>query len=520
MTEPRTSLDCDLLVIGGGINGVGVARDAAGRGLRVVLCEKDDLARHTSSASTKLVHGGLRYLEHYEFQLVRKSLSERELLLRAAPHLVSPLRFALPHGPGGRPAWLIRAGLFLYDHLARRRILPGSEMVRLAGSPLGAPLQDGFRRAFLYSDAWVDDARLVVANAIDAAEHGARILTGTRCVGARPEGGGWRVTLRAASGQERALTARAVVNAGGPFAAEVVRRVLARPGARALRLVKGSHIVVPRLFDHDTAYLFQNADGRVSFAIPYQGDFTLVGTTDVEHRGHPDDVAVAPEEIAYLCEAANRYFRRPIGPADVVWSFAGVRPLLEEPDVENPAALTRDYRLELSTDPAPWLDVWGGKLTTYRRLAEEVLALLLPALGSAAPPWTAGAPLPGGDLAEPGRTVRHYPFDAFLRGLEARHPWLPPALATRYARAYGTRAERILAGARRLEDLGEELTPGLREAEARHLVHAEWARTPDDVLWRRSKLGLRAARADVERLARWLEAERPAGGELARAGGG
>jgi glycerol-3-phosphate dehydrogenase len=509
MDDPTPSLTCDLLVIGGGINGTGIARDAAGRGLRVVLCEKDDLASHTSSASTKLIHGGLRYLEHLELGLVRKSLAERELLLRAAPHLVTPLRFAMPHEAHARPAWMIRAGLFLYDHLARRKILPGSTMVRLAGTPLGAPLKDRFRRAFLYSDAWADDARLVVANALDAADRGARILTRTRCTGARPHDGGWRATLRPERGGEVEVTARALVNAAGPFAAEVVRHVLGREAAPTLRLVKGSHVVVRRLFDHHTAYLFQNPDRRITFAIPYEEDFTLIGTTDVEHRGAPDRVAIAPEEVDYLCAATNRYFRREIGPADVVWSYSGVRPLLDDAEIANPSALTRDYRLDLELAPAPLLNVWGGKLTTYRRLAEEVLERLRPVVGASARPWTAHAPLPGGDLVEPGRLVPTYDFAAFLARFGARWPWVPAALARRWARAYGTRAEAFLSGARRLEDLGDRLLDGLYEAEARHLVEREWARSAEDILWRRTKLGLRASPADVARLEAWLAGSRP-----------
>jgi glycerol-3-phosphate dehydrogenase len=501
---PAAAIDCDLLVIGGGINGVGVARDAAGRGLRVVLCEKDDLAQHTSSASTKLVHGGLRYLEFYEFGLVKKSLAERETLLRTAPFLVTPLRFAMPHAPGARPAWMIRAGLFLYDHLARRQILPGSTMVRLAGTPLAQPLEDRFRRAFLYSDAWVDDARLVVLNAVDAAERGATVLTRTACTSAVAEGGRWRATLAPAGGAPLEVTARAIVNAAGPFASAVAHDVLGQAHAPRLRLVKGSHIVVRRLFDHDTAYLFQNQDGRISFAIPYQDAFTLIGTTDVEHPGDPDHVRIDADEVRYLCEATNRYFRRKIGPADVVWSYSGVRPLLDEADVANPSKLTRDYRLDLALAPAPLLDVWGGKLTTYRRLAEEVLEKLDPALGVAARPWTAGAPLPGGDLDAPGRPVARYEPAAALARLRARWPFLPGPLALRLFRAYGSRADRILDGARSLADLGEPILPGLHPAELRYLVEQEWARTAEDVLWRRSKLGLHASAEEVARLGEWL----------------
>jgi glycerol-3-phosphate dehydrogenase len=506
-SEPRpTFLSCDLLVIGGGINGAGIARDAAGRGLAVVLCEKDDLAAHTSSASTKLIHGGLRYLEFYEFGLVRKSLAEREVLLRAAPHIVRPLRFVMPHDAAQRPAWMIRTGLFLYDHLARRRILPGSGMVRLAGSELAAPLQERFRRAFVYSDGFVDDARLVVLTAVDAAERGARVLTRTRCVRARAAGGRWHALLRGPDGADIEVTARALVNAAGPWAAAVAREVVGLAATPPLRLIKGSHLVVPKLYEHDKAYLFQNPDRRVIFAIPFQGDFTLIGTTEVEVPGDGDRVAAAPDEVEYLCAMVSRYFRRQITPRDVVWSYAGVRPLLAE-DVSSPSAITRDYRLELDLTPAPLLQVWGGKITTYRRLAEQVLERLLPALGSSAPPWTARAPLPGGDLGEPGRTVSDPDgsFHAFASELRRRRPWLPGALALRYARLYGTRAERFLDGAQGLADLGEPILLDLHEAEARYLVEQEWARRAEDVLWRRTKLGLRCTKEDAARLEAWLE---------------
>ena len=501
--DSAPTLSCDLLVIGGGINGVGIARDAAGRGLKVVLCEKDDLAQHTSSASTKLIHGGLRYLEHYEFGLVRKSLVERELLLRAAPHIIWPLRFVMPHDAAQRPAWMIRAGLFLYDHLARRRVLPGSSMVPLAGTPIGAPLQERFHRAFVYSDGWVDDSRLVILTAVDAAERGARIMTRTRCVGARAVEGRWRATLEEGQGRRTEVIARALVNAAGPWAAHVVREVLARDAAVPLRLIKGSHLVVPRLFEHGSAYLFQNPDKRIIFAIPFQGDFTLLGTTDVEFSGDLDRAAIEREEVEYLCTMANRYFRRQIGPSDVVWSYSGVRPLLDD-DGANASTLTRDYRLEFETAPSPLLNVWGGKITTYRKLAEEAMKLLLPPLGHSAPPWTARAHLPGGDLGPEGERNAGDPFDRFLTGFSLRRPWLPAPLAHRYARAYGTRAERFLAGAQGLSDLGERLATDLYAVEARYLVKLEWARSAEDILWRRTKLGLRCTPEDAARLDAWL----------------
>jgi glycerol-3-phosphate dehydrogenase len=503
MSAPSPTDAYDLLVIGGGINGTGIARDAAGRGLKVLLCEKDDLARHTSSASTKLIHGGLRYLEHYEFGLVRKSLAEREVLMRAAPHLVSPLRFVMPHDAAQRPAWFLRAGLFLYDHLAPRRLLPPSRQIRLAGTPLAAPLQARFALAFEYSDGWVDDARLVVMNAVDAALRGAVILTRTRCAKAAAEGAGWRVTLAGPSGPPREVRAAALVNAAGPFAGRVVHEVLGERTERGLRLIKGSHLVVPRLFEHDHAYLFQNPDRRVIFAIPYHGEFTLIGTTDVEFHGDLDRIEADAGEIDYLCAMASRYFKKAVRPADVVHSYAGVRPLLDEAGAD-PADVTRDYRLELVTEPAPVLHVWGGKLTTYRRLAEEALHRLRTLWPEASGAWTATSPLPGGDLAGPGRLAVGDEFEGFSARLLGRYPFLPAETARRYAKAYGTRAEHFLSRARCLEDLGRPLLLDLYEAEARYLVEAEWARSTDDILWRRTKLGLWATAEDKSRLAQWL----------------
>ncbi len=491
----------DLLVVGGGINGVGIARDAVGRGLSVLLCEQDDLASHTSSASTKLIHGGLRYLEHYEFGLVRKALQEREVLLRAAPHLIAPLRFVMPHAGNLRPAWMMRLGLFLYDHLSRRELLPASEGIDLRTHPAGAPLRDRARKGFAYSDGWVDDARLVISNAMDAAERGARILTRTRFTAAERGERLWQATLRSSlNGAQRRVTARCIVNATGPWVADVLRTSLRIEPKRHVRAAKGSHIVVRRLFDHDCAYTFQNLDKRVVFAIPYQSDYTLIGTTDVEYRDDPSHVSISAEETAYLCEAVNRYFARPVAPADVVWSFSGVRPLLDD-EANDLSAVTRDYELvlEAADGKAPLLSVFGGKLTTYRRLAEEALALLQGPLGSVTPAWTSGAPLPGGDI--PGAD-----FDRFLLQLSRRHPWLPAPLAQRYARAYGTRTDKLLAGARSLGDLGEEIGDGLYEVELSYLTRYEWALTAEDVLWRRSKIGLRASPDTVGRLGEWLAA--------------
>ncbi|MHA7151596.1 glycerol-3-phosphate dehydrogenase, partial [Burkholderia pseudomallei] len=387
----------DLLVVGGGINGAGIARDAAGRGLSVLLCEQDDLASHTSSSSTKLIHGGLRYLEYKEFGLVRKALQERETLLRAAPHIMWPLRFVMPHMPNLRPAWLIRIGLFLYDHLAKRELLPGSRGIDMRRHPAGAPLVDSIKRGFVYSDGWVDDARLVVLNALDAQERGARILTRTKLVSAERRDGQWHARLQRADGSTLDVRARAIANAAGPWVGEVLHGALGRGAQHSVRLVKGSHIITPRLFDHDHAYIFQNPDKRIIFAIPYERDFTLIGTTDVEYRDDPSRVAIDRDETRYLCESINRYFKRKISPADVCWTYSGVRPLLEDENADNPSAVTRDYRLELDDgEGAPLLSVFGGKITTFRKLAEEATDMLGGALGAARGAWTAGVPLPGG----------------------------------------------------------------------------------------------------------------------------
>lgn len=503
----RSPADCDVLVVGGGINGAGIARDLAGRGWRVTLCEQDDLGSHTSSASTKLVHGGLRYLEHREFALVRKALREREVLLRSAPHIMWPLRFVMPHDPSMRPAWVIRAGLFLYDHLARRDLLPGSTTVALRRHVLGQCLQPRLRRAFVYSDGWVDDARLVVLNAVAAREHGARVLPGTRCTAAQRTTGLWAATLRSSDGQLRQVRARALVNAAGPWADRFLRDACVQDGRRlgaerSLRLIKGSHIVVPRMFEHDHAYVFQNADKRIIFAIPYEQRFTLIGTTDVELQGGPGDVRIDTAETQYLCEQASRYFARPVTPADVVWSYSGVRPLLDEEG--DPSAVTRDYQLEVDGDGPPLLTVWGGKITTFRKLSEEAADALGTLLGEERPRWTEKAALPGGDLrgwvAAPGRPDTD--FAQFVAELGRRQPWLPAATRLRLARAYGSRVALFLGAT--AEALGEEIAPGLHEAELRYLQQQEWACTGEDVLWRRSKLGLHFTPAQRDCVHRWM----------------
>ncbi len=491
---------CDVLVVGGGINGAGIARDLAGRGVSVVLCEKDDLAAHTSSSSTKLIHGGLRYLEHYEFSLVRKALAEREVLLKSAPHIMWPLRFVMPHDPSMRPVWMIRAGLFLYDHLARREVLPASTTVNLRTHAAGAPLKPQFTKGFVYSDGWVDDARLVVLNAVDAAARGATVLTRTACVDAVRSASGWQATLASADGARHTMRARALVNAAGPWAAQFLAEHAHAPRAKNLRLVKGSHIVVLRLFEHDHAYIFQNPDKRIIFAIPYEGRFTLIGTTDVEHKGAIGAARIDVEEVAYLCTQASRYFARAVVPADVVWSYAGVRPLLDD-DSGDPSAVTRDYALELDTAQAPLLSIWGGKITTFRKLAEEAADLLAAPLGNTrGAAWTYGEFLPGGDLtAWIGAAQRpDTDFARFTQALAQRHPQLPQHVCHRLARAYGSRVDHILA-----RPLGAEVAPGLYEAELQYLHDEEWARNADDVLWRRSKLGLHMDAAAQQRVSDW-----------------
>ena len=494
----------DLLVIGGGVNGCGIARDAAGRGLKVLLVEKNDLGWATSSASTKLFHGGLRYLEYFEFRLVREALIERETLLRAMPHISWPMRFVLPINPdlryeqdtsslgklltrfapflkGRRPAWMTRIGLFVYDHLGGRKILPPTATLRLADHPAGAPLKKRFAKAFEYSDCWVEDSRLVALNARDAAEKGATILTRTTCETAVRDGDAWRVSL---SGGAQA-TARAIVNAGGPWVADVLNGKLRQNSSEGVRLVRGSHIVTRRLFDHDQPYFLQQPDGRIIFAIPYETDFTLIGTTDMDHEGDPGAPVCTDEERDYLLAAASYYFEETLSPDDVVWKYSGVRPLYDD-NASSATAATRDYVLSLSEEGvgAPLLSVFGGKITTYRRLAEEAVDRIAPRISCAKPGWTAGAPLPGGAFAHDG-VARE--FEALRRD----HPFLDDRWALRLIRAYGVDAAAMLNGAQSAEDLGERFGWNLTAREVDWLVEREFARTADDVIWRRSKIGLR-----------------------------
>ena len=488
--------DFDLAIIGGGINGVGIARDAAGRGLRVLLVEQDDLASGTSSASTKLIHGGLRYLEHGAFRLVREALEERERLLTMAPHIIRPMRFVLPHHPALRPAWQLRLALFIYDHLGGRDILPGTSVLNLTIGDVGVPLKRESRTGFEYSDCWVDDARLVVLTAVDAAERGAVVRTRTRCTRATREGRLWRLVLNA-HGHREETTAQLLVNAAGPWIGQVSEHVLRQHTQLPVRLVKGSHIVVRRLFEHDRAYIFQLPDKRIVFAIPYEHDFTLIGTTDLDFKGEPGPVDATPAEITYLCRSASLYFRDEVKPQDVVRTYAGVRSLYDD-GAKKAADATRDYVLALdgTANEAPLLTVYGGKITTYRRLAEAALARVT-ALFNMPPPWTHRVPLPGGD----------FPWDGF-EALVARARGLWPFLGERHARrlvgSYGTRMDRILGSARTMDDLGPLLGGDLTAAEVTYLMRTEWAETAEDVLWRRSKLGLHLTPAEQAAVAHFM----------------
>ncbi len=485
----------DFLVIGGGINGAGIARDAAGRGLKTLLVEQGDLAGATSSASTKLIHGGLRYLEYGEFRLVRKALQERAVLQRIAPHIVTPLRFIMPTPARGRPRWMIRLGLFLYDHLADLGGLLGSSGVSLEG-PWGDGLKDRSRGGFIYSDCWVDDARLVVLNALSAHEKGADIRVRTRFVAAEPIDGGWHATLLdVASGTTQTVRARAIINAAGPWVDSVVNQMPAVTRDRPVRLVKGSHVVVRRRFEGPHAYIFQNDDGRIMFAIPYERDFTLIGTTDIAQDGDPAAQQISSDEVDYLCREANRFLADEIAPEDIVYSFSGVRPLYDD-GADNASAVTRDYVLRLKADGLPpMMSIYGGKITTYRKLAEHVMQQLRSVMGFAAAGWTDLEPLPGGDIAN---------LDAHRRALQSQFAFLSPELCDRLARSYGSRAAKVLAGARSMDDLGIDFGAGLTQREVDYLIDQEWARTSEDVLWRRTKTGLHMTAAQAAAVTDYL----------------
>nr|WP_252735174.1 glycerol-3-phosphate dehydrogenase [Celeribacter halophilus] len=520
----QVSNPVDLFVIGGGINGCGIARDAAGRGYSVTLAEMDDLASATSSASTKLFHGGLRYLEYFEVRLVREALIEREVLLRAMPHISWPMRFVLPYHKdmrfeaetptskllsvvmpwmkGRRPAWLIRLGLFLYDHLGGRKILPATETRDLRSSPEGAPLQERFAKAYEYSDCWVEDSRLVALNARDAEARGATIMTRTKVTRAAREGDLWRIEVQdMESGGSQTHYAKMLVNAAGPWVGNVIHETIDLPSKEGVRLVRGSHIVTRKLYDHDKCYFFQGTDGRIIFAIPYETDFTLIGTTDAEHRDPSEKPYCTDEERDYLIAFANKYFKEPISAEDVVWSYSGVRPLYDD-GASSATAATRDYTLKVdATAGAPVLNIFGGKITTYRRLAESALEKIAEHLPDATGPWTAGVPLAGGD----------FPVDgvADLVGqLRARYPFLTDRWAKRLVRAYGTEAQLLLGAAKTAEDLGEDFGATLSEAEVVWLMDHEYARTAEDVIWRRSKLGLRLDAAQIATLEEWMKTRR------------
>ncbi|ASL40170.1 MULTISPECIES: glycerol-3-phosphate dehydrogenase [Acetobacter] len=498
MTTPTASPAriYDLLIVGGGVNGAGIARDAVGRGASVLLVEQDDLASYTSSSSTKLIHGGLRYLEYYEFRLVREALMERERLLKMAPHIMWPLRFVLPHSKLVRPAWMLKAGLFLYDHLASNMTLPKSRGIDFRTHSSGAALKPEYTKGFVYSDGWVQDSRLVVLNAMDAAERGADVRTRTRLIAANRANGVWEATLEdRATGKTTTVRAKALVNAAGPWVARLLADTLKIPNSKSVRLVKGSHIIVPRVYEGPQAYIFQNPDKRIVFAIPYEQKFTLIGTTDIPWKQEPGKVNIAPDEVTYLCESVNRYLNVQVKESDVVWSYAGLRPLYDDASA-NASAVTRDYVLDLDTqDGAPLLSIFGGKITTYRKLAEhalEKLAPVLPAVGGES--WTAQEVLPGGDLGDGG-------FDQALARLRRTAPWLPEGLAWRLMRNYGSRTYEIIGEANSMQDMGEVLGGDLTSREVDYLISREWARTAEDVLWRRSKLGLHlsdAEKANVE----------------------
>jgi glycerol-3-phosphate dehydrogenase len=494
-SQSAGSIVHDLLVVGGGINGCGIAADAAGRGLSVLLCEKDDLAAHTSSASSKLIHGGLRYLEHYEFRLVREALAEREVLLAKAPHIVRPLQFILPHRPHLRPAWMIRAGLFLYDHLGKREKLPGSRTLQFDSS---SPLRGEIRQGFEYADCWVDDARLVVLNAMAARESGAEVLTRSRCLSAHRSDGLWQAQLQLADGSLRNLQARALVNAAGPWVASFINAGLQQKPPHGIRLIQGSHLVVSRLHEGEQAYILQNEDQRIVFVTPWLERFSLIGTTDREFHGDPDQVHISEEETAYLLKVVNAHFKRQLTAADILHSYSGVRPLCDD-ESDDPSAITRDYTLALSAgeDQAPLLSVFGGKLTTYRKLAEATLAALTPWFAHMGPAWTESSLLPG---AEDLISVEHLSLH-----LQRQHRWLPASLARRWANSYGSRCTQLLRDVHSRADLGEHFGSGLYQREVEYLCREEWAHSAEDILWRRSKLGMFLDAGEQQRLQAWLE---------------
>jgi glycerol-3-phosphate dehydrogenase len=498
------SAEFDLFIIGGGINGCGIARDAAGRGFSVCLAEMNDLASGTSSWSSKLIHGGFRYLEYYEFRLVREALSEREILWALAPHIIRPMRFVLPHHKGMRPAWLLRLGLFLYDHIGARKLLPATRSLDLRKEKVGVPLKAEYTKGFEYSDCWVDDARLVVLNAQDAAARGAEIHVGTKCVGATRENGIWKLNLvNVKSGVKIQVSAKMVINAAGPWVDDVLARAFGYKDPANVRLVKGSHIVVPKLHDHDRAYIFQNKDGRIVFAIPWQDEYTVIGTTDMDYHGDPAKVVISQEEQKYLCEIASEYFTRPILEKDIVWTYSGVRPLYDDGASEAQEA-TRDYVLRLNEERAtgepPIANIFGGKITTYRRLAESMMEMVEDQIGRKGRPWTSKPKLPGGDFPPTS-------FGQLVDALTADYPWLEGATTKRLAHQFGKNSWLVLGNAKSLSDLGQDFGHGLHEAEVRYMAVNEWARCADDVLWRRTKLGMKFSAKQVNALQQFMDAE-------------
>ncbi len=493
----------DVFVVGGGVNGVGIARDAAGRGLSVGLCEQSDLAQATSSASTKLFHGGLRYLEYYEFRLVRQALIEREVLLNAMPHIAWPMRFVLPHHKGLRPRWLVRLGLFIYDHIGGRKDLPATKSLDLSSDVAGVALKDDYTRGYEYSDCWVEDSRLVVLNARDAADRGADIMPRTKMVSAERRGDVWKITLSDhETGVARMVEAKTIVNAGGPWVEDIIRGGLRMNTSDKIRLVRGSHIVTKKLFTHNKPYIFQQSDGRIVFAIPYETDYTLIGTTDAEHDGDPSMAVCTPEEADYLCKAVSEYFEKPVTQDDIVWTYAGVRPLYDD-GASSATAATRDYVLKLEADDGqpPLLNIFGGKITTYRRLAEKAVTMLDPYFEDMDPDWTAGIPLPGGDFPVDG-------VKTLVSIVQGGYPFVDMEWALRLVRAYGTDAPKMLGDATSLDDMGAHFGWNLYEREVAWLMEREWARTAEDVLYRRSKIGLRVSEAESAALDAWMQRAR------------
>lgn len=490
----------DIFVIGGGINGCGIARDAVGRGYSVRLAEMNDLASGTSSWSSKLIHGGFRYLEHYEFRLVREALSEREVLLKSAPHIIWPMRFVLPHHKAMRPAWLLRLGLFLYDHIGNRKLLPGTKQLNLKSAEVGKPLKSSFTKGFEYSDCWVNDARLVVLNAKDAQNRGAIIETRTQVIDARKDSGFWRITTKnLRTGKTAEHKARLIVNAAGPWVDKVLGETFGSNRSNNVRLVQGSHIVVPKIHNHDRAYIFQNADSRIIFALPFEQDYTLIGTTDQDYVGDPAEVKISDQEISYLCSAVSEYFKKPVKAQDVIWTYSGVRPLFDDGATEAQEA-TRDYvlRVDGENDEPPAINIFGGKITTYRKLSESMLEKIEQLIGPRKAPWTAHAHLPGGDFA-----VADY--GKLVGNLKTDFPFIELAMAQRLIRSYGTNAWILMQGARTKKDMGEEFGGSLTEREVRYLMTEEWAECADDVVWRRSKLGIRLDKESISGLDDWMQ---------------